>query len=752
MSNKVQFENTTPMNGRTVKASDNFDIVVLNFADSRIPDFKQINNKDWVYCGERNDYPEYLIYQYNKCGKHRAIINGKTKYIFGGGLQGVGGLAPIPNPDGTITPGISVNRAGETMADILKKSIKDIEIHGGFRWFIIYNTLGGIAEIYHEDFSKFRTGKPIITKDNEGRVTNTETTGFYYKEKWINERGFSNEKEKATHYDEYYDGPAPEGQTKGTLVFAYNECGPGTDFYPLPEYVGCANYIDIDIEISKFHLSSLRNGMMPSKMVQFYTGEPTEEKKKEIERRFSKKFAGSENAGKFILVFNSDKNKQVDVSDLSQNELDKMFDLLSKTASQEIFTGHQVVSPMLFGIKTEGQLGGNTELRAAYEIFTNTYAKPKQDDLEKVVNHFGKLLNKGFNYKFTQLDPVGLQFDVKDVVNSLPKEFVFQKLGIPENMWNKPNIGADNKPNIAELPAPAGSILPGQQASDTVTNDNIKNLTAKQHQQLLRIIRQYGKGQLTKEAATTLLRTGLGLDDADILSLLGAEDDQVAMMAFAKEVQSIEATVQVFAAHGDLKNDFKIVKSKPVKFSSHQQAALDELTFYQAFKSATLTVTETNILDLISKDKRITPQVIADTIGSDVAYVEARIRKLEKAGYINTTEQTIGTDLQPERVLLKPLDEIMPPGSAEPETTEIYIKYSYEGPQDNRNRPFCAKLMALDRLYSRTDIENISQQLGYSVWDRRGGWWTTPSGEHSPSCRHRWESHVVVRKTKGGSN
>jgi hypothetical protein len=54
--------------------------------------------------------------------------------------------------------------------------------------------------------------------------------------------------------------------------------------------------------------------------------------------------------------------------------------------------------------------------------------------------------------------------------------------------------------------------------------------------------------------------------------------------------------------------------------------------------------------------------------------------------------------------------------------------------------------MQLDRLYSRAEIEAISARLGYSVFDRRGGWWTQPNGQASPSCRHRWFSQVVIKK------
>ena len=54
--------------------------------------------------------------------------------------------------------------------------------------------------------------------------------------------------------------------------------------------------------------------------------------------------------------------------------------------------------------------------------------------------------------------------------------------------------------------------------------------------------------------------------------------------------------------------------------------------------------------------------------------------------------------------------------------------------------------MQLDRLYSRAEIETISARLGYSVFDRRGGWWTKPNGQHSPSCRHIFYAQTVIKK------
>jgi len=100
----------------------------------------------------------------------------------------------------------------------------------------------------------------------------------------------------------------------------------------------------------------------------------------------------------------------------------------------------------------------------------------------------------------------------------------------------------------------------------------------------------------------------------------------------------------------------------------------------------------------------------------------------------------------------------------EPTRTTFEIRYSYEYkpivPENERDypnrrnlehpsRPFCLKLMSLDRFYTRREIEALSGRLGYSVFDRGGGWWGQGAGQPaSPSCRHEWRTNVVIRKKK----
>jgi len=210
-----------------------------------------------------------------------------------------------------------------------------------------------------------------------------------------------------------------------------------------------------------------------------------------------------------------------------------------------------------------------------------------------------------------------------------------------------------------------------------------------------------------------------------------------------------DEVIMMFSSCGELKNDFHIIKTKKISFLTNEEAAADEKEFFARMEFAdtqTVSISEGRILDLIKKDKNITPEVIAKALKVSTEWVLGKIASLTKSGLIESKTITVGDDEQIERKITKPLSEITPPDSKQ--DTEISIKYSYEGPQDDRNRPFCAKMLELDRLYSRTEIERISLRLGYSVFDRRGGWWTKPNGTHSPTCRHKWQSNIIVKKRK----
>ena len=89
---------------------------------------------------------------------------------------------------------------------------------------------------------------------------------------------------------------------------------------------------------------------------------------------------------------------------------------------------------------------------------------------------------------------------------------------------------------------------------------------------------------------------------------------------------------------------------------------------------------------------------------------------------------------------------------AEP-VLEVRYKYSWAAGFSNKDkrtsREFCKVMLDLadqGKVYTRDDIDGISNIMGYSVWNRRGGWYHTASGVNRPQCRHVWEQQIVIRK------
>lgn len=86
----------------------------------------------------------------------------------------------------------------------------------------------------------------------------------------------------------------------------------------------------------------------------------------------------------------------------------------------------------------------------------------------------------------------------------------------------------------------------------------------------------------------------------------------------------------------------------------------------------------------------------------------------------------------------------------QPKDVELLTKWQYKGPKDAKNRPFCAKMLANNRLYSRSDIEGLQNDMkdfNTDVWKYKGGWYHDPARDvNVPQCRHYWQQIIVRRK------
>jgi len=659
------------------------DLRVLTFAEARQPEFKEKKGIDGGYIkyGENNDYPEYIVDLYNKSSKHSAIVKSKVHYITGNGWSGQ------PDAQAFID---KANRV-ESLYDLTRKVSLDIEIFGGAFLEIIWDLSGNLAEIWHCDYTKMRTNK--------------DNTQYWYKEDW-----------KDNKVKPIVVAAFNPKQPTGKQILYVKEYRPNIGIYGLPSYFAALNYIESDIEVSKHILGNAQTGFSASKLITLPNGEPNDEEKRNVDQRIRKTYSGADGK-KYMIAFVNDISRKPVIDDLGTSDLTKEdFGKVDELIQTNIFSGHQVTTPSIMGIAEAGKLGTRTEMRDGYEIFKNTYVNAKQMHLESVFNMLAKYKGVESEIKIIPTEPIGIEFSEATIVSVAPKEWILEKIGIDVNKY---------------LPTPTDATdMPVETLS---VNEHIKGLKGREWQNMQRIIREFNKGKINREQASAMLKTGYALSDEEVATWLGLEELQA---------EFSEEDYKVFFEFGDVKDSYNVWQKK-TRFSDD--------TDYQMF--AEVNQLESNILDQISKQKDITPEVLAQVLNVSVAEVIVVIRSLEERNIITSIDKKIGKGIDSnvivERQLVKPLSKTV--GEVKPTTTEMLVRYSYEWKSGfskaniGTSRPFCKELLRADKFYSRSEIEQISARLGYSVWDRGGGWWNN-NGTISASCRHEWKTNIVTRK------
>jgi hypothetical protein len=665
--------------------------IVLQFDQAPHPKFVEKKTKGYVEFGEENNYPDYLLSLYNNSPKHGSIIKSKSTYIVGKGFEDKG----------------TANTNGESWNDILTKQVRDDEIFRGFYLQVIWNRAKKVSEVFHLDFSKVRASKDLSV--------------FYVKNDWCDY------KEKAREYPAFnVNNPV------GSQIFFFKEYNPLSAVYPYPSYFQGLNYIESDIELSRHILGNAKRGWSGSTLVNLNGGEPvSEEHKGEVEKAILKKFTGADGK-RVVIMFNKSKDNAAEVVDLGNSILTKEdFTNINNLIQNEIFASHQITSPTIFGITTPGTLGQRNEMRDAYEIWNNTYCQNRQKIHETIITKFRNLMGEAGEFTIRQVEPLKFEFSETIISQNLTQD------EIREIMGREPL----NLPNSNTLPNAVPTTQISEKGSQIGSNDAIRNLSGRQYQNVMRIVRNFANGKLNKEQATLMLKSGFGFNDADVNTFLGIDDNPMTDLEIQKfNDQEDERMYFEFANCGEDLSNYDIINSYHLHFS--------EIPFIFQL--------EANILEMISNDKRVDVKGMAEALNKSVADIETALKSLEDKKIISTKEIKVGSDVMIERSVLKPLGEL---SGKKPNTETFYVRYTYEWrvPESQQNkatsRLFCRRMMELSagkgntgkRTWSMSDIQNMSTRLGYSVFDRCGGWWNN-DGEIEYQCRHQWVANIVTKK------
>jgi len=138
-------------------------------------------------------------------------------------------------------------------------------------------------------------------------------------------------------------------------------------------------------------VNNILNGFFPSFHINFPNGEPSPEAQRLISREIERNLSGTQNAGKFLITFTKSKDEAPVIQPFPVTDADKQYEYLSKEATSQIIVAHRVTSPLLMGVRTDGNgLGSNTdEIKAALYVFTKQVIEPFQriitDAVEKIL-------------------------------------------------------------------------------------------------------------------------------------------------------------------------------------------------------------------------------------------------------------------------------------------------------------------------------------------------------------------------------
>lgn len=573
------------------------------------PTEEKDRQRGFMKWGKKNDYPFFLIELLQGSAWHQGIIKNKTHYIAGGGIETVSGDA---------SSFLNNSFCDFDMNEVTQRMTFDFELFGAMAVIGTWNREGSrVVRWEHIDIDSIR-----ISDDERRYYVSDDWSAFQQTPETTNFREYPalDEKNRSGSFILYYKEPAK--QAKG-------EKG----IYPKPPYVGGIPAIQTDVDISKFHMYEIQNGMKAGTLINLANGYPeTAEEERKIKEQIKGRTQSVEDAGEIIITFSDGPDQAPSVLSLNGNNLPERYAMTEKSVQQNILVSHSITAPTLFGIIQEGSFNA-AESADLFEIFKMTYVNARQKQIEWMLNYMSKLSGSIAVLKLA---------DVRAIGSAAPAE-------------------------VAPAPVVQSSCS------------------------------------------------------------FSSNDDEI----------------NIFAEFGEPSHKYHVLKSTIIEWDTPAEEVFknESMMFATIGQiSAGLTGLDKSVLSLLQEGED--GPSIAKATNTTIQQVAESINKLSNLDIIVKGEVTeLGKSL---------LKEVETPAD------RFQVVYTYQkrpdvsGPPklpNGRTREFCDRLLGLNRLYTRQDIETIGSRVNRDVWRYRGGWYHNPETEvTTPYCRHIWVQQLVIKK------
>lgn len=446
--------------------------------------------------GNDNLFPDYLDALYNGSVTHAGIINDQTDYIVAQGL-----VCDDEESNAILQKHLPKHK--------VHKLVKLDRIHSAKTIEVIKNGLFDIKELNIMLPKQFRVDK----------MYKQEAQSFIFRKNWNPNNSY------AYYIKDLIPVYKPGCKLQKSLFYSYDS-GTFAVPYGRPYYMSGLNAIEMEAQIYQAHNSGLSNGNYPSIIYDFeQSGDEAADSK--ASRDIVKSQGGTKAFGKPTIIQRPAGSNPVNITVPPTTGIDKVYNLQYETSQAGIMVAHGLPSSSLVsGINKKASLftDAEKELEWAMEQYRQKIILPYREqflmDLEPLFDDLGIKGEVKFEEvedkknsasRFNEFGTGGIT-GIVQITSAVASGEMSEKAAVAtlELVYGLSN---EDAMRIATNGIGEAASEPIKVSEDLQVNDALKGLTGQEMQQLNRTLRQYEKGQLTRERAKLLIKEAYGLTD-----------------------------------------------------------------------------------------------------------------------------------------------------------------------------------------------------------------------------------------------
>jgi hypothetical protein len=339
--------------------------ISLSAFDTQIFEEVKPSGKTYILNGKNNEGYDYVINRYKHSPTNAAILDSYYSYTYGQGLTA----------NYMANQAIQMAKVNKLFTkDTVRKLVKDYTLFHECSFEIILGKTGNeIAQINH-----LPKNKVVPNEVDENGVINS----YWYSYDWSDTR-------------KYPPTPIPvfvQGTTEKKTVFVIKEYSINDFYFARPSYYSGLNYAELEEQISVYCVNHIKNGLSAGHIINVNEGVTDDEVKTQFERNIIKKWTGANNANKFILSFNSNKDNATTIETITIADAHQQYQFLTEEARKQLLTAHKVVSGAILGIQSGTGFSSNAdEIATAFD-----------ETMLNVITPMQNALTDGFEYVLNQ--------------------------------------------------------------------------------------------------------------------------------------------------------------------------------------------------------------------------------------------------------------------------------------------------------------------------------------------------------------